>query len=187
MLEISLYVGTGIVVLVLLAFLVGFWIPQASTVIYSREISADVNDLFEPINDLKTWPQWSAWSPERMKGYLSRFEGPDSGAGQIWIWKETKYPGRIEIIESEQNQRIVYELSMEMMPDPMVCTISFMEKEGVTFVQWENEVNWGRNPLGRLMGSIFGKMSLMGAMTFGLQSLEARVRESSDPLELDSV
>lgn len=187
MLEISLYVGAGIVVLVLLAFLVGFCIPQMSKVIYSRDISADVKDVFEPINDLRTWPQWSAWSPERMKGYVSSFEGPSRGVGQIWIWKETKYPGRIEITESEENQRIVYELSMDMFPDPMVSTICFTQKEGMTFVHWENDVNWGRHPLGRLMGSIFGKMSLVGAMKFGLQSLETRVRESSGSLESDSV
>jgi len=186
MLEISLYGGIGVIVLVLLACLVGFCVPPRGTVIYRREISADVNAIFVLINDLKTWPQWSAWSPERMKGYVSSFEGPDRGVGQIWTWKETKYPGRIEIIESEENQRIVYELSMDMIPEPMVCTIGFTDKEGVTLVQWENEVNWGRNPIGRLMGSIFGKMSLMGAMTFGLQSLETRVRVSSEPLELDS-
>jgi len=187
MLEIGLYVGAGIVVLVLLAMLIGFCISPKGKVIYSREISADVSDIFEQINDLTTWQQWSAWSPERMKGYVSSFEGPGSGVGQVWIWKETKYPGRIEITESENNQRIVYELSMDMFPDPMVSTIRFTEREGATFVEWENDVNWGTNPLGRLMGSIFGKMSLVGAMKFGLQSLERRGADSSGPLEADSV
>ena len=114
-----------------------------------------------------------------MKGYVSEFSGPDSGVGQVWTWSETKYPGKIEILESATNQRFVYALSMEMCPEPMISTIYFTEQDGQTEVLWENTVDWGSRPLSRLIGFLMGKQMLLGSMKFGLNSLEQRANEQS--------
>ena len=105
-----------------------------------------------------------------MKGYVSEFSGPDSGIGQVWTWSETKYPGKIEILESETNQRFVYALSMEMWPTPMISTISFKEQDGQTEVRWENAVDWGSRPLSRLVGFLMGKQILLGSLNLSLHS-----------------
>ena len=112
-----------------------------------------------------------------MKGYVSEFSGPDGGVGQVWKWSETKYPGEIEILESEPNQRFVYALSMEMWSEPMISTISFKEHDGQTEVRWENVVDWGSRPLSRLVGFLLGKQMLLGSLKFGLKSLEQRANE----------
>ena len=175
---IAYIVGIAFGILVL-AWIVGYFVPQNMTVTLSKTLSTSATEIFEPINDLRTWPIWSAWSPEKMKGYVSEFSGPDSGVGQVWTWSETKYPGKIEILESATNQRFVYALSMEMCPEPMISTIYFTEQDGQTEVLWENKVDWGSRPLSRLIGFLMGKQMLLGSMKFGLNSLEQRANEQS--------
>ncbi len=170
-------IGFGIVVL---AWISGHFVPQTMTVTLSKTLSATASEIFEPINDLRTWQVWSAWSPEKMKGYVSEFSGPDSGVGQVWTWSETKYPGKIEILESEANQRFVYALSMDMCPAPMIGTISFKEQDGQTEVRWETAVDWGSRPLSRLVGFLMGRQMLLGSLKFGLKSLEQRAQEQRD-------
>jgi len=166
--------GLGFLVL---TWIIGFFVPQNMTVTLSTTLSATATEIFESINDLRTWQVWSAWSPEKMNGYVSEFSGPDSGVGQVWTWSETKYPGEIKILESEPNQRFVYAFSMDMRPSPMISTISIKEQDGQTEVRWENAVDWGSRPLSRLVGFLFGKQMLLGALKFGLKSLEQRVNE----------
>ena len=171
-------IGIGIGILVL-AWIVGCFVPQNMTVTLSQTLSVTAAEIFEPINDLRTWQVWSAWNSEKLKGYVSEFSGPDSGVGQVWAWSETKYPGEIEILESEANHRFVYTLSMTMWPEPMVSTISFSEHEGQTEVRWENVVDWGNRPLSRLVGFLMGKQILLGSLKFGLKSLEQRANQQS--------
>ena len=172
-------VGIGFGILVL-AWILGYFVPQKMTVTLSKTLSATATEIFGPINDLRTWQVWSAWSPEKMKGYVSEFSGPDSGVGQVWTWSKTKYPGQIEILESETNQRFVYALSMDMWPAPMISTISFQQHDGQTEVRWENVVDWGSRPLSRLVGFLMGKQMLLGSLKFGLKSLERRANQQRD-------
>ncbi len=79
---IAYIVGIAFGILVL-AWIVGYFVPQNMTVTLSKTLSTSATEIFESINDLRTWPIWSAWSPEKMKGYVSEFSGHENGGRQV--------------------------------------------------------------------------------------------------------
>ena len=73
-----------IVVVVLLVVLlgVGFLAPNRLTVERSVVIAAEPAAVHVHLNDIKTWPEWSAWTKEKDPTAKWEFSGAASGVGQ---------------------------------------------------------------------------------------------------------
>ncbi|MDF1838628.1 MAG: SRPBCC family protein [Planctomycetota bacterium] len=107
----------GIVALGLIAYLVGFFLPQSYEITREVVIDAPRAEIHAQLQDVTTWRKWSAFVPggEAADSVESRYEGPDAGAGAIWYWGkdlESK-PARLEVLTSDPNWGISYLLQLD--------------------------------------------------------------------------
>ncbi len=110
-----------------LLMLLGIWciwaafLPAVCNIERSMIINADANTIFENVNTLKTWKQWSYWDniDSTMK---SEYSGAESGVGAIHKWEsanENVGKGSLEITKSEPRQLVETKLIFEGMGEHM--------------------------------------------------------------------
>jgi hypothetical protein len=94
----------GILLLVLISYLVGFFLPQSYEVTRSVVIAGPREEIQATLQDVSTWKDWSAFVPggEAEQMVTSKYEGPVSGPGAIWIWGQdlADKPARLEVLTS---------------------------------------------------------------------------------------
>jgi len=85
--------------------------PKTFRIMRSAVIPAPADKVFEQINDLHNWKNWSAWSKKDLNMAIA-FSGPTSGKGAIYEWSGNKNvgSGRMEIIESIAPTLVVIKL-----------------------------------------------------------------------------
>ncbi|MEZ6005163.1 MAG: SRPBCC family protein [Planctomycetota bacterium] len=101
--------------LLLGTYLGGFFLPDHYTVTRDRVIAADRVAVHARINDLRTWPVWSALKPPAESETPSSFEGSETGSGQVWVWGglgDIK-PARLEILTSNPETGIQFQLDLD--------------------------------------------------------------------------
>ena len=79
-----------LLVLVVLAAVVSLFLPSARHVERSIEIGREPSVVFNEVNTLKSWKNWSYWD-NLDSNMISRYEGPESGAGAKHSW-ESEHP-----------------------------------------------------------------------------------------------
>ncbi len=72
-----------------LIIILGLFIPSKYRFSRTTTIDADKKKVFNTIDDLTTWPKWSAWSPEKDKNIDITFGEKTSGNGATMTWKGT--------------------------------------------------------------------------------------------------
>jgi len=107
----------GIVLLGLLAAaaIVSFFLPSHIHVERSIVINKDQQIVFDQVNNLQQWINWSYWDniDPNMK---STFEGPESGKGARHNWKSTHKQvgnGSMTIVENDPPNSLMTELNFE--------------------------------------------------------------------------
>jgi effector-binding domain-containing protein len=91
-----------IVIIVLVIFFVGLFLPRAAHVERTVEIQRPAATVFTLVNGFEAFPEWSPWL-ERDPGIELFFSGPRSGAGARMSWSGDPRlvgSGTQEIIES---------------------------------------------------------------------------------------
>ncbi|MCX6350945.1 MAG: SRPBCC family protein [Bacteroidetes bacterium] len=122
-------------------------------------INAPIEKVFEKINDLKTWPEWSAWSADRLSKFTYECPGNTVGVGGCMKWSSKKLGnGIITITESIHNARIGYKIDMVSYRASKGQIIIFPTEDGKTEVIWENAGKVGKyNPIGKYIALFAGK------------------------------
>jgi len=169
-----------IVLLVLVVAFVGgaYLLPAQFEVSRSVVIAADRSEIHPPLADLRTWPEWSAWTKERDPEAEWSFEG-GSGAGQVWQWTGPELGnGKLTLESVTPGDGVEYGIAFT---DPD------MEGEGVITIEpagdghavtWISRGDLGNNPLFRWMGLMMDGM-LGGDLETGLQGLKQRVEDGA--------
>jgi uncharacterized membrane protein len=97
----------GIIALVAAMVVVSFFLPEKYTVEKSTHINAPVDIVFQQINDLKNWKEWSYFmnlDPE----WTTDFGNWTFGKDAAFRWKSEKLGnGQLKIIESIPNKKIL--------------------------------------------------------------------------------
>lgn len=114
--------------------------PSTYLVERTTTIEAPVEVVFEQVNELHKWEQWSPWEkldPEMTKTY----EGPTSGVGAVYAWAgdEKIGEGRMTIAESVAGERISIQLQF-IKPWESTNTTTFLfstPAEGKSSVSWQ--------------------------------------------------
>jgi uncharacterized protein YndB with AHSA1/START domain len=147
-----------IVTLILLFVVIGFFLPQQQHVEREIVISASPAEIFQKINDPKSFNQWSPWAeidPNTDYTYV----GPESGKGAGMTWSSENPnvgSGSWMITESKLNQTIKVDLDFGSEGKATSFYDLKLEGEG-TRITWGFDMDAGMNPMNRWFGLMMDK------------------------------
>lgn len=164
-------VAISLLILMVLFFGVGFFLPTTWNTDASTVIAAKPEVIFPHLNTLREWPRWTAWNEESDPTVQWTFTGPESGVGCTMSWTgEELGTGSLIIKESVKDQKIAYELSMEEFPSAS-GTLELLPGTAGTIVQWRGNGDIGMAPLGGYF-IMFMKPAMKAALSDGLERLK---------------
>ena len=160
----------ALVVLVVVLALVSFLLPREVTVTRDKVIKAPVEVVYEQVNRLPNWEDWSYWNTLDTNMEII-YDGPYSGTGSSYSWSGNKDvgQGKLTIGESKAFEMITTELDFGEKGTGSGSWQFSKEGDG-TKVVWSFHTDLGMNPMMRWMGLMMDGM-LGEAMEFGLNGL----------------
>jgi effector-binding domain-containing protein len=127
-----------------------FFLPSEIHIKQSTKIKAPVAVVFDQVNDLRNW---NNWSPYKDSVLSSQFEGPIRGVGAKVLWTDNK-EGRavLTITESEQFKTIKTELKVPGQEKSAEMLFTFSQSGDSTEIVWERNIGGLSYPFGRFVG-----------------------------------
>lgn len=158
-----------IVLILITVFILGAIFPSEHHIEQRIAIGAKPSKVFNQINTLKNWNNWSPSSPE------FSYSGPASGVGARQTWINDKGKGYLEITRSEPNHFV--QAVMKFPGEKRFITNWMLRPDkDSTYVIWGMEFGELSYPLGRLEGIITnGRMQ--ANIHRGLNNLKAYIEE----------
>ncbi|MCI0751594.1 MAG: GyrI-like domain-containing protein [Flammeovirgaceae bacterium] len=159
----------GIVALVVLVAIVGFFMPEKTEVTRTVAINAPADYVFEEVNELKNWGRWSYWH-HTDKTMKPAYGDVTAGVNAFYSWTSEQGEGNLKFTESVPNQSIKYELNFA--GDPAAGWYTF-EKDGETTKLTSGfSYDHGANPFSRLMGKFMFVPEMNKAFDFNHDKLK---------------
>lgn len=146
-------IGLGLLVLIILLAIIGFFLPRQVHVERSIVINAPAQVPFNLINDLKQWEKWSPWH-QLDPNTKWTFSEPASGTNAWYTWKSDHKnvgSGKLTIVESTAPAHIKSKLEFEGW-DASYAEYILVEENGATKLTWTMDSDMGMNPMGRWFG-----------------------------------
>lgn len=165
----------------LLLALVGWALPRGFSVSVERQLAASPAKAFATVNDLKSWPQWTAWDP-KTNPYLKVEPGPVSaGEGASQTWTDPRGTGKLWFTAVAADARIDYRVRFGEFPE-MDCRFEFFPEGENCKVRWSSH---GRLPGGPFYGFFRGafRTGLEREYTDSLNRLDALLSKPREQAE----
>ena len=156
----TILIAAGLLLLVLL--IASQFLPAKYHVERSVVIAAKADAVYPWVNNLKKWPEWSAWTAAKDPTLVYSYEGPDEGVGAISKWDAKKMgEGSMKVTASEAGKLVKFDLSFDHGKYLSSGTFNFEPDGDGTKVTWGMDGNVSRNPMDRffslLMDSMIGR------------------------------
>jgi uncharacterized protein YndB with AHSA1/START domain len=165
----------GALAFVLVAFLViGFLLPSEWRVERSAWIGAPPEEVFPYLDRAEAWSLWTPSPPTGVELF-----GPPAGPGSGRRWDDPGYgTGEFEITESTPPEAIEYRVDVEGGSIRIRGSIRLEREEEGTRLHWEEEGDFGWNPL---LGYLAGRMGELqgGQLESALEFLRRLVEEGT--------
>lgn len=165
-LKIILWIILAIIVLLLI---IGLFLPKNVQVESSKTINAPAKVIFNQVNTLQNWSNWSPFLQE-FPDMIQTYDGPEQGVGAVYMWKMVSDSGKLTIMESVPFVKIVNDLDFYA-NGKAVGSWTFQEKEDGTQVTWKIELNELSYPVEVYMGALIN-LSMKPSMALGLSNLK---------------
>lgn len=137
--------------------------PDSFRIIRSATITAPAETVFEQVNNLRNWQEWSPWEnldPNAKK----TFQGPQAGVGAALAWSGNSKvgEGRMAIVQSHPHDRVVFDLEfLKPFKANNVAEFQFTPRGNQTLVKWSMS---GENDfVGKLFGMFINCEKMVGA------------------------
>ena len=166
-----------LVIVVLLLLVGSLFIPKTWKVEAATAIGAEPMDVFQVVNDLQTWGEWTAWTKEKYPEMTRRYEGADSGKGAVMHWDDGNMPGVLEVVGSMAPSSFEYKLSMDAGKNWMSGNFEFMPDAEGTRVIWSCSGS-DANPVAKYF-MLFFKSQIKNDFSLGLEGLKKRLESDS--------
>jgi hypothetical protein len=164
-----------VLLLPIVVILFSFFLPAYYRVERSLAINATAETIFPYLNDLRRWPEWTAWNTNREPSLVYIQAGPPAGVGAIQSWTARSGNGSIKLTESEPNRGVAYELNFNDGRFISSGRIDLIPLTNGTRVVWSNYGDFGRNPVGRYLGLLMDKW-MGNDFEIGLQNLKVKTQ-----------
>lgn len=164
------------VLILLVVFLGGFFIPAEWIVSESLIMKASKEEIHAYVSNLQKWQLWTPWTKEKDSTLTYDYQGPQSGVGAKSLWTSKQMgSGSIEIIESDEAQGIKYSLFIDMgMQSHLMGQIAYKEVADGIEVTWSDRGDSGNNLVKRWMSLMINTM-LGKELRQGLDKLKSLV------------
>jgi hypothetical protein len=158
---------------------VGWLLPDSARMERSVVIDAPPERIFERVNDLKAFNEWSPWYARDTDAQY-RYTGPPTGVGSAVEWS-SEHPevgsGRQEIVESRDGEYVRSRLEFGPRGEAESWISLEPDPEG-TRVTWGFSTRFGNNLMGRYFGLLLEDM-LAPDYEAGLALLKQRIESSN--------
>ncbi len=155
--------------LIVLVAIIGWVLPGQLHVEKSLTMSAPVSNIYDQINILKNWENWSPWKKMDPELKMTFNEIP-AGVGASYSWLgPNSGEGTITITDCKTNEMIL--TSLEFKDQGLSSSVFRLEPDGNgTKVTWAFDTDIGMNPFKRVFW-VIGKSMMESAFETGLNGI----------------
>ena len=140
--------------IILILALIGSLLPRDYDFSATTKINANRSVVFEELNSLKNWGDWSPWNPGKIPGLTVKYTGPDSGVGSTQSWTEPRGTGKMWLTTSEPDDLIAYQLVAPNFPE-MISELRLSGDGNQTTLVWSSEGTLPGGPFYGVMAPFF--------------------------------
>lgn len=133
---------------VLVFMVIGYFLPRSYQVESKIFIEAPPAEVFELVNSLPNWREWSNFNESRIPDLKIEYGEIREGKGAAKSWTDVRGHGKLWITNSEPDSLVEYDLDFGEFPT-MKSKIEFEIAKGGTNVHWKSD---GRLPAGPFYG-----------------------------------
>ena len=162
-----------VVGLIVLLLLIGFVLPRKFELTKSEVINAPADYVFEEINNLERWPDWSYWNtldPNMEVKYSEQKAG--TGASYEWKGNSDVGEGKLAITESKPNESVACDLFFMQAEDASKASYHLEPAEGGTKLTMNFDTDFGMNPIMRWMGVVMFPSEMNKAFDYNFSKLK---------------
>lgn len=168
----------GLLVLIAVLMVIGFFLPAKFHAERSAVISGKPEQVFALINKLENWSKWDPWH-KMDPNWKITWGDTTEGLGGSYAWESENSNvgnGHMRICESNPNEKVVLEMYFMEDNEPAFGSFTLSPDGEGTKVVWALDGDMGMNPVKRWMGMMMG--SMIGPMfEQGLADMEKAVKE----------
>lgn len=141
-----------LVAFVAILALTSLFLPSEVAVTTTKTVQAEPEAMVALLTTPATWLAWSPWNEQHMPQMTSSYEGPKTGVGARWVWKDPEHgDGSLEITKVDGLKRVDYQLKFADFK-PMVSHVALTPDGDGVAVTWDSVWDIGANPFWRWMG-----------------------------------
>ena len=119
----------------IILFGISFFLPSDLQTTQTIWVECNPEKAFEQVSTLRNWENW-AFSDEE-KALNPTFRGSESGVGALYTWEWEGQTGRVEILESKAQEKVVIKSSQNSDERVYHFEFSFTPKEKGTEISWQ--------------------------------------------------
>lgn len=131
------------------------FLPSTIHIKQSRAIKAPIGVVFDQVNNLRNW---NNWSPYKDSVLSSKFEGPEKGVGATIIWTDKKQgQATMKIIAAVEHSVLKLETVSPDQEKPVEMIFQFEQIGDSTYISWERNIEDLSYPMNRFVGWMLEK------------------------------
>ncbi len=161
---------------VVLVLLIGTLLPRNFESTSSVFIETEPEEIFQQLNTMKMWSNWSMWNAQDIVGLDVDYSGPPSGVGATQSWHEPRGEGKLWITGSQPNEKVNFASRFANFPE-MLSSISLTPEKGGTRVEWKSTGSLPGGPFYGWFGLTFAD-SLSAEYKKSLQRLKRQCEQN---------
>ena len=179
------YLFAAFVFVIILGAVVGLFLPSKIEIQRSIEINSSSEQVFETLNSMSNFNQWSPWKnndPKTVYNYSDHVSGV--GSKVIWSYPNSANKGFHEIIESTPYKKIKSKLSFGDSTKDTFATFELVPTKNGTIINWLFEMDSGFNLIKRYSGLAIEDL-IAGDFEKGLAQLKHYVEAKNQVTDLN--
>ena len=143
------------ILIIVVAFIaIGFLLPGTSHVERQININASTPVVYDQINELKNWENWSPWAKldPNVKWTYSEPTTSGTGAYYMWVGNDKVGEGKLTILEAKPNEMLHCKMEFKGQGDAFSDFKLTAKDSTATKVVWSFDSDNGLNPIARWFG-----------------------------------
>ena len=133
---------------------IGFLLPGTTHIERKIDISTSAPAVYNQINELKNWMNWSPWAKldPNCKWVYSEPTTSGTGAYYTWVGNDKVGEGKMTILEAKPNEKLHCKMEFKGQGDAIADFILTAKDSTATKVVWTFDTEHGLNPMARWFG-----------------------------------